>query len=608
MARQEPAGASTSRLLMLAAIVIVVAALYFARDVLIPIALAILFSFLLGPLVHRLERWRFPRVAAVLLVVFATFIFIGGIGWIITGQVRDLASHMERYRGEIEQKIHSARHFFGTGPIGKSTEFVKDLGRELTTTTTQPAAVTAKAPPKVQIVEPSPTAVQVLENTIGALFAPLATAAIVVILAIFMLLNREDLRDRMIRLIGEGQLNVTTQALNEAAGRVSKYLLMQTLINGSYGVLLCVGLSIIGIPTPLLWGLLAGLLRFIPYVGPWMGASMPVLLSLTMPGFWPPVFTGGLFIVLELTTNSLVEPWLYGASAGVSSIAILIAAVFWAWLWGGVGLILATPLTVCLVVIGKYVPQLNFLDILLGDEPVLDVYLRYYQRLLSGDHEEAAELVEEYMKDRTLTAAYDEVVLPGLALAARDYRHGNLDAERLAGICAAVRELVEYLGEQETEEQAKAPENEKREERSPEGKSKFPEQYKRVLCISARDEEDEVATIMLAQVLRLNGVSADVIAGVKLTGELVEVVGNSGAEVVCISALPPSGVTHSRYLCKRLRRRFADLEMIVGIWTLRGEAGRLKERMGNVKGVAVATTLADAVNQFRHRGMAAAKG
>jgi predicted PurR-regulated permease PerM len=611
MARNDASSPNTSRLLMLASVIVVVAALYFARDVLIPVALAILFSFLLGPLVHRLERWRVPRIASVLLVVFCTFLFVGAIGWVITGQVRDLAEHLESYRGEIEQKIHSVHRFFGSGSLSKSTELVKDIGRELATS--QPAKAAEQEPPKVQIVEPSPTAIQVLENTIGPLLGPLATAFIVIVLVIFMLLNREDLRDRLIRLVGQGQLNLTTQALDDAAGRVSKYLLMQSSINGSYGGALCIGLTLIGIPTPLLWGLLAGLLRFIPYVGPWMGAAMPILLSLAMPGFWSPIMTAALFIGLELITNSVLEPWLYGASTGVSSIAILVAAVFWAWLWGGVGLILATPLTVCLVVIGKYVPQLEFLNVLLGDEPVLEPPVRYYQRLLAGDQEEAEEVVEEYMKEGTLAQAYDEIVAPALAMAGRDRHHGRLDPEHLKFIHSAVRELIDDLGEQETERRLKEEGDAKAGAEAGDtakGQNGAKDVAARrgatasnsagpVLCLPARDEGDEIAGLMLVQMLEFNGVQAEAVSVTSLAGEMVELVARRHAALVCVSALPPSAITHARYLCKRLHRRFGDMGMVVGLWTARGDIRRAKERIACAESVTVVANIADAVDRLR---------
>jgi predicted PurR-regulated permease PerM len=491
--------------------------------------------------------------------------------------------------------------FLGTGSLGKSTELVKSIGRELATS--QPAKAAAQEPPKVQVVEPSPTALQVLENTIGPLLRPLATAFIVIVLVIFMLLNREDLRDRLIRLVGQGRLNLTTQALDDAAGRVSKYLLMQSSINGSYAGALCIGLSIIGIPTPLLWGLLAGLLRFIPYVGPWMGAAMPVLLSLAMPGFWSPIFIAALFIGLEVIINSIFEPWLYGASTGVSSIAILVAAVFWAWLWGGVGLILATPLTVCLVVVGKYVPQLEFFNILLGDEPVLEPHVRYYQRLLAGDQEEAEEVVEEYLKEEALPEAYDRIVAPALALAVRDNHHGRLDPERLQSIYGAVRERVDVLGEQEAEKRKIEAGDTKAEKDAEAGKNTeglvTASGRERVLCLPARDEGDEIAALMFVQVLQLSGVEAEALSVTALASEMIERVAQQQAALVCVSALPPSAITHARYLCKRLHRRFGDMKMIVGLWTARGDRRRAKERIACGDNVTVVASFAEAADQVR---------
>ncbi len=581
-----------SRTATLVAGLMVVAALYLAKTVLIPVALAILLSFLLGPLVHRLERWRIGRGPAVLGTVVLTFALLGGIGWLVVSQAQLLGENIEQYQGEIQKKFHSVQHWFG-GTMGRATQMVQKISKEINTTT-QPAEAEEGTPLKVQMVQPPPTSMQmvvsVVERTIGPLLEPLATAGIVIVLVIFMLLGHENLRDRFIRLVGQGQLTTTTQALDEAASRVSRYLIMQSVINGTYGLALCVGLWFIGIPVPFLWGLLAALLRFIPYVGPWLGAAMPVLLSLAMPSLWAPVWTGGLFIVLELLSNSIMEPLLYGASTGVSPIAILVAAIFWAWLWGAIGLILATPLTVCLVVMGKYVPQLSFLNILLGDEPVLKPHVRYYQRLLAGDAEEAGQLLEAQLATRSRAEVYDDVVLAALAMAQRDYHRGLLDEAQRKAIHAVVRSQIapvppasESVGEKSDAERGGQ------------------EEQADFLCLPARDEGDELVCLMLAQLLRAGHFTARTLAAPTLVSEMVDQARAARPRLVCVSALPPSGIAHSRYLCKRLHRPLGELPMIVGLWHTRGDASRAQERIGCGSKVRVATSLTQALEQVRQQ-------
>jgi predicted PurR-regulated permease PerM len=581
MARQK-ATVPYAKTMTLISGLLVVAALYLAKDVLIPVALAILLSFLLGPLVHRLERWRIGRAPAVLGVVVLAFALLGGLGWLVASQAQQLGQNVSEYQGQIEKKFRSVQHWFG-GTMGKATQAVAKISKEINKTT-QPAQTTEATPLPVQVVEPPPTAtrmvISVVEQTIGPLLQPLATAFMVIVLVIFMLMGRESLRDRFIRLVGQGQLTTTTQALDEAASRVSRYLLMQSLINGTYGLLLCLGLSIIGIPVPFLWGLLAALLRFIPYVGPWLGASMPVLLSLVMPSPWAPLWTGGLFIALEILCNTIMEPLLYGASTGVSPIAILVAAIFWAWLWGAVGLILATPLTVCLVVMGKYVPQLSFLNVLLGDEPVLKPQVRYYQRLLAEDQEEAQSLLEEYLKKRTREQVYDEMVIGALAMMQRDFNRGLLDEAERQAILKIVREQIAPAKEDAADASDEA------------GAVDF-------LCLPARDEADELVCIMLAELLVLAHFSARAISSQGLVSEIVAKAQAAQARVVCVSALPPGGIVHSRYLCKRLHRALGDLPMIVGLWRTRGDRNRARERIACGSKVQVVSSLAQAMEQIR---------
>ena len=385
MARSDTAKPVIPRLVQIAAAIVIIFSLRYAKEVLIPIALAVLFSFLLAPLVRRVEKIKVGRVSAVLLVVLMAFAIIGGIGLVVGAQLRDLMGKLPAYTETIEKTVDRLK------TRGKVMSTLSKAADRMThdVSSSQPATATdetrkagsdpspATQPMKVQLIPATPPALEMAYSTFGPVLDLLATAFIVVVLCIFMLLDREGLRDRLIRLVSHGQLNVTTQAMDDAATRVSRYLEMQALTNGTYGILVSIGLYFIGVPNPLLWGMMAGLLRFLPYIGPWLGGSIPALLSFITLGATRGFLTVGMYAALEIILSSVVEPWLYGTHTGVSSIAILVAAIFWAWEWGTVGLLLATPLTVLLVVLGKHVPALEFLSVMLGDEPVFDPPTRY---------------------------------------------------------------------------------------------------------------------------------------------------------------------------------------------------------------------------------------
>jgi hypothetical protein len=409
-----------------------------------------------------------------------------------------------------------------------------------------------------------------------------------------MLLQREDLRDRLIRLIGSGQVGATTSALNDAAQRVSRYLLMQTTINGTYGLAVGIGLSAMGLRGAALWGLLCGLLRFIPYLGTWLGAAMPVVLSLAIFDTWTrPLMIIGYFILLETLAYAVMEPWLYGLSTGVSPMAVLVAAIFWTWLWGGVGLFLATPLTVCLVVLGKFVPQLGFLNVLLGDQPVLEPKDRVYQRLLALDQEDALDLLEKSLRDSSLEEVYDTVLIPALALAEADRHRGDLDEHKESFILQSMREIIDELGEHSL---SAASADVAKQEAQTQADSTYARL--RVLCLPARDEADELVGLMLAQLLTADGFSARPVS-TGLAGELVNRTEQEQAHVVCISALPPGALTPARYLCKRLRARLPEVRIAVGLWSAALDVRTAAERLRCDGTVEVVTTLAAARQHIR---------
>lgn len=456
-------------------------------------------------------------------------------------------------------------------------------------------------PVAVKVIPSSPSPLQVIGGMFGSMLVMMGSTGIVIVLVVFFLVRREDLRDRFIRLVGRGEVMVTTQTLEDAATRVSRYLLTQLFINITFGVPIAVGLYFIGVPNAILWGILATAFRFIPYIGAWSAAAPPIGLSLVISTGWvAPILTVGLFVVLELLVSQVMEPWIYGKNTGVSSVAILVAAVFWTWLWGPLGLLLATPLTVCLLVIGRHVPQLSFLDTLLGNEPVFEPKKRVYQRLLAGDQEEAAELVEGFLEHMPLVDVYDTVLVPALAMAEIHWHRGELDEGRHNFIFQGLRASIEELGERQQAIQMKEDDAEAKEADGVLSLVPLTNSSKlRILCLPAHDEADEIAGMMLAQLLELGGCTVRAVSVTALVSEMVDLVEQHNADVVCISATPPAAMMHARYLCKRLRGRFPEANLVVGLWNAKGDLNQAKERIGCGAAAHVVRTLADAQEQVR---------
>jgi len=605
MGSSEPA--SGSRITTLAALVIVVTALYFAREVFIPFALAVLLSFMLAPLVIRLRHWGLGRVPAVLAVVGLSVALMAGPAWLVTIQLYDLANKLPDYQLTIQTKLRSFKAP-GEGIVEKASRMFRETKKELNQSAKSPdssgepeksptASPEAATPIPVEVHEREPTSWQLMRGLLGSIWHPLATAGIVVIFVVFMLLHREDLRDRVLRLVGLGRLSLTTQALDDAAGRVSRYLLMQLVVNVTYGVPLGIGLYLIGVPNAFLWGLMATLLRFIPYVGPWIAAIFPLALAFAVdPGWSMLLLSGGLFVVLELLSNNVVEPWLYGSSTGVSPVAIIVAAVFWTWLWGPVGLLLSTPLTVCLVVLGRYVARLEFLSILLGDEPVLTEEARLYQRMVAKDPDEAFELAQDYLQQHSLLEFYEQVVIPALILAEQDRERGVLDEDKQRHIWQNIRELVEDLADHKDVTDRTASE---KDAPASEEKRSFPEpEHVSVLCIPARNEADEIAAMILAQLLHRRGVGAKPLSATTLTGEHLEELKENGLDLVCVSKVAAPGIRAVRYLCKRLRNNFPNLKIIVGLWGSDEDQTALRERLALPPTDTVIRTLSEAIEHI----------
>ncbi len=575
------------RLITLASSVIVVAALYLAKSVLIPFALAMLVSFLLAPAVLRLQRWRFSRVMAVMMAVLLVFVVSSATSWLMVGQIRDVAARLTEYKQNIHSKMATLRGVVAK-PFQVATKIVEDLGGDLTTTVAPEAAATPIQ--TVRVVETARGPLAVLRDAVGPTLDILMTAAMALLFAFVMLLRRDDLGDRFIRVVGQGKILVTTRALEEAAKKVSSYLWRLLLLNGLHGLVIGIGLAFIGVPNALLWGLLSAILRFIPYIGPWLGATFAVLTALAVfPGWSQPLLTVALFALLELISNNLLEPWLYGKGTGISPLAILASALFWTWLWGPVGLVLSTPLTVCLVVMGKYVPQLQFLHLLFGDAPGLSPPERLYQRLISGDQDQAWSVLRTEIERKALYELYDSTVLPALSMAEHDRQRGALDEEVEARIEETMKLLLEEAGELRPGSDATSD--------SP----AVPAVADRVhlLCLPARGKADAMAAAMLRQVLEREGVQVDLSPIGELSGETLDLLDTRCVDIVCISAVPPSRFMHVRYLCKRIAARFPRLPIVAGMWTPELETQELADRLPIPAGVHVVASLSEARTQVR---------
>lgn len=580
----------------------VIATLYFGRPIFIPVALALVLSFLLTPLVTWLQKIHLGRVPAVLVVLLLCFSLAVGVGWSVARQLLEITSHMEDYRENIEENIRSL-HSRKDAPLIQATATVQKLNKELGAA---PAAAAKAAqnkdgaphpakPIPVQVTAPPTNLIQDLRTLLGPLAEPLETAVLVIVFMAFMLIHREDLRNRLIRLGGQGQLTVVTQALEDASDRLSHYLFLQFLVNASYGSLFGLGLYFIGIPHALLWGALAALLRFVPYVGTWIATAFPMVMAIAVfPGWKQSLLAFALFAVLDLTTANIVEPWLYGSHIGVSPLAILVAAIFWATLWGPVGLILSTPLTLCLILVGRYVPQMSFLEVLFGDAPVLRPEELYYQRMLAMDPDEARNVAESYLEKNSLRSLYESVVIPALRLAEED-RHIDVLGDRSAEfIFQCTRELIDDLGD-------RIPQQDFQPATSQNGSSQqiapFPDAA--VVCLPARDDADELVAMMLAQLLRQAGNKQVQYIAIGTVEDMLKQVEQIGCQIACVSALPPFAVGQARTLCKRLRARLHDVAIVVGLWGFSGGVSRAEQRVGPTTADAVCTNLTEAMLQIR---------
>jgi predicted PurR-regulated permease PerM len=573
-----PVRLGRSNILTVAALV---AILYFAQDFIVPVVLAALLSFLLDPINQWLERRGLRPTLAVITTTAISFLLIGVLIYVVTVQLLDLAQQLPKYKNNLVDKANSLK-VSNEGPIGKAVETIKEVVSTL-----------EEKPPKELMSQKErdeqkdkPLAVEVVPSTsdtmatarkvLGPILSPIGTITVVLLVAVFMMLGRDDLRDRIVHLMGRGRLRLTTHALDEASRRVSRYLLAQLIVNVSYGIPIGVGLYFIGIPNAMLWGMLAVVLRFLPYIGPWIAAAFPVALSIAVSNSWTAfLLTIGLFVVMELISNNLVEPWLYGAQTGMSPLAIVVSAIFWTWLWGISGLVLATPLTVCLVVMGKHVPQLRVLDLLLGDRPPITRGDRLYHRLLARDEDEALELIQDDAEKTSSVAAFDGIALRAVRLIETDFADGLLLEGKRDEALLQLREIVAELGD---------------------ARGLDPGVKPAVLCIPASNLADEIAAEMLMEGLRMEGLAVECLSSKLTSGETVAKATEVAPAIAFVSVVSPTSLVAAAFICKQLRVALPNTRTMVGLFHEENdEYNRRSARLENLGAIRVLPTLERAV-------------
>jgi predicted PurR-regulated permease PerM len=584
-------GAGRSSATPLAVLVVTTAVLYLAREVIIPFALAVLFAFLLAPLARRLEGLKLGRAVAAVVSVAIAMTVVAAVAWVAVNQTVSLAGKLPEYKDNVAQKLRDLRAP-PTGSLGKAAEALKEIEQEAAEKPAAGAkpAAPAKPPEKKPSELDLPTTPLEIVARLGVPLAYLLIGAVaIVVIATLMLLQRQDLRDRVVRLVGEGRMHVTTQAIEDAGGRVSRYLISLLVVNVCYGVPLGIAFWWLGIPNALLWGLLSTLLRFVPYIGAPAASLGPLTLAFAISDGWALVaWTFAIIIAIDLFIAYVVEPWLYGARTGLSPIAIVFGAIFWTWLWGPVGLLLATPITVSIAVVARYIPRFEFLSIILGAEPVLPPHVRLYQRLVAFEDDEASDLAEEFARKHGVASLYEAVLLPTLVLAKRDRQRLHLDERREDFLLDSIGRIVEETGV------GAAPETAPQEKEAGKARERI------AMCIiPARDHFDHMAGSLLARQLAPEHFSALMLPQDLLAAEVLDRVAETCDKAVCISAVPPSAAANASYLCKRLRQRFPAMKIVVALWMADTNLEHLVQRLRDAGADEVVTRLPDAVERVR---------
>jgi predicted PurR-regulated permease PerM len=581
-------GNSLATVLVAAAIV---AALYFGREVLLPMALAVLLSFVLAPPVKLLQRLYLPRFAAVTIVVLLAFGVIFGLGTLMFAQVTQLAGDLPRYQSNLAEKIqtlHGAATASGT--LEQASQVLQSLQKELDRPKNgKPAPATPDGgaipnrPIQVEVRQPDPGALQTLATLIAPLIHPLATTGIIIIFVVFILLQQQDLRNRLIRLAGSHDLQRTTLAMDDAGKRLSRLFLMQLALNAAFGLIIGIGLWAIGVPSAPLWGLLAMVLRFVPYIGAIVAAIFPLIVATAVdPGWSMMLMTAALFLVVEPLIGHVIEPMLYGHSSGLSPVAVVVSATFWTWLWGPIGLVLATPLTMCLVVLGRHVERLKFLEVLLGDRPALSPSESAYQRMLAGDPIETTEQAQSLLKDRTLTEYYEQILMGALRLAWADSQRGRLEQPETQRIRDTVSEVVEDL------ESHKDSRNAPVEDANPAGNlTQLEESVSAevlplppvnqvegtVICIPGLGLLDETVAMPFAQLLRREGIPAEAKETETLSLSKLFSLNTKDVALICLCYLEHATPAQLHYTARRLRRKATSVPTLVCIFNEAGQTG-----------------------------------
>ena len=600
-------GLLTNEPLILLALVLL--GLYFAREVLIPLAMALTLNFLLTPAVMFFERLRLRRVSSVVLVVVVAFAIVGGVGFIVARQLIDVVNDLPNYRDNIRDKL-STLHVPSNGRLGQTVTSIQEIEKTLNKEENpleQPE--TAQAPeglhthegarqraeehvrptPVTVVTPPEPTS-RYLSELLRPVVRPLTTLGIILIFTIYMLLKREDLRNRLLLLAGVSRLNLMTQALNDAAERISRYLVMNVLVNASYGVIFAIGLYLLHVPNATLWGALLALLRMVPYAGTMIAGVATIGYTLAVfPTWWHPIWVFLLFAALEIAVSNFVEPHLYGSHTGISALALVTMAIVWTLLWGWAGLVVSTPLTVCLIVFGRYVPQMSFLHILLGEEAELAPEARFYERLLATDQAEAHNIADRFLENRGIVDLYDQVVMPALIMTEQDRHKGALDDVRCSYLFQSATELVAEL----TDYKSKAP-NDTGCDPNIDSARTSP-----IVCVPANDQADEIAATMLAQLLEQCGHKTLLLPSTALSSEILTRLEEEPGTILCISAVPPFAFAHARTLAIRLRQSVPNNRILIGLWNTNGDKDVLRERFGQARPDFVVSTLRAALDQIK---------
>jgi len=574
----------------------IAAALYLGRGIAIPVAIAILISFSLGPPVSWLHRRHFGRIPAILAVVLPVLFAVSAVAYVVTTEVGRLASNIPAYRTNIETKVNNVANALPSrAALDRGTAFLRSLRnappqRSFHGHESLPRNGGADKPIAVEIQNPELTPIDIVRAVVGPLVEPISDTALVLLFVIFFLAEKDTLRDRIIRLAGVKDLHRTTRAMDEAGTRVSRYLLLQTLVNIAFGSILAIALSVLGLPNAALWGGLATMLRFVPYLGVIASSILPLALAFAVdPGWQMLIWTAGIFVALELLTGNVLEPWLYGSSTGLSAVALVLSAIFWTWLWGAIGLLLATPLTVCIAVVGRYVPQLAFLDILLGNQAPLRPHEAFYQRLLAGRPDEAADQAEEYVRTHSMSVFLGRVALRALLLAERDRLRGALEDEYVKQVADGAKAVLDTLNGRG---------------RGEDGQKRPPTiEADLVICAAGRSELDEAAAALLARALEGDGHAVVVLPYAAAIHIALPDIDPARIKTVCLSYLDPEAVPHARYLARRLRRRIgADISLIAAFWGMEQDPAKMEHARAETRADQVVPSLDAAVEAVKHAG------